>query len=353
MTQPLLGIVATAMVIMASLGYLALFDLPLFVGWVSFLMLGVIPPQIVTTVIATHPPFAPGKQPARGAVKLAATVVTGLIFAGIVWLVVGKGAGPPGPIPSHYAVIVVPTTFFMVIAFGGWPFTRLSRNMGKAGAMLLVASYLLTYVLFHAFFNYDFLRGAPVHLASAPAGIFNGVVALVFYVTVLAGMFLMLHFDLWPIRASPALMKQPALGVVWTLIALAAGAIVMWVTMALLSLDPMYVLTRIIAPFIFGTIVVLNMLEGTLWASLRQPLKGLASAITAAAIGCVLAQLYGLTDQMIVGTELSSGPPDNLYEVWLVNALLSVTFPFLIFHAAYFAFWPFADRAEGAVRPGR
>jgi hypothetical protein len=348
MKQPLLGIAATALVIAFSLGYLALFDVPLFIGWVSFVMLALIPPQVVTAVIATNPPFAPQRQPARGAVMLAATVVPGLILAAVVWLIVGEGVAPPGPIPSQFAVIVVPTTFFLAIAFGGWPFVRLSRNMGIAGSMLLVISYLLTFVLFRLLFNYDFLQGAPVYLQSAPHGTFNAVTALVFYVTALAGMFLMLHFDLWPLSGSPAVMKQPALGIVWTLIALAVGAVVMWITTARLALDPMYVLTRITAPFIFGTIVVLNMLQGSLFARLRQPLKGAVSAISAAVIGCLLAQLFGLAHKIILGTELASGPPGYDYELWLVNALLSVTFPFLIFFAAYFTFWPLAGERGGA-----
>jgi hypothetical protein len=342
MKQPLQGIAATALVVAVSLGYLALFDLPTFLGWVSFLMLCLIPPQIVTAVIATNPPFAPETQPARGGVLLAANVVAGLIVAAMAWLVVGEGVGPPGPIPAQFAVIVVPTTFFMAIAFGGWPFTRLSRNMGKAGFMLLAVSYVLTYVLFRALFNYDFLQGAPVFLESAPHGLFNAVTALVTYVTVLAGMFLLLHFDLWPLRESAALMKQPLRGIVWTLIALAVGLLVMWVTVARLALDPMYVLTRITAPFIFGTIVLLNMLQGSLFARLQQPLKGVASAAAAAVAGVMLAGLYGMADRMIVGIELLSGPPGYDYELWLVNALLSVTFPFLIFHAAYFEFWPLA-----------
>ena len=340
MAQPFLGIVATALVVAVSLGYLALFDFPLFVGWVSFVMLALIPPQIVTAVIATHPPFAPESQPGRGVVLLAATAVTGFVLAAIVWLLVGEGVDPPGPIPSQYAVIVVPTTFLLAIAFGGWPFTKLSRNMGVAGLMLLVVSYVLTYALFRLFFNYDFLQGAPVYLQSAPHGLFNGVTALVFYVTVLAGMFLMLHFDLWPLTMSPSLMKQPRLGVVWTAIAILVGAAVMAVTTRALALDPMYVLTRITAPFIFGTIIVLNMLQGSLFTTLRQPMKGVVSAATAMVLGVALAQMYGRVDRMLVGTELPSGAPGYEFELWLVNALLSVTFPFLIFHAAYFNFWP-------------
>ena len=161
----------------------------------------------------------------------------------------------------------------------------------------------------------------------------------------LAGMFLLLHFDLWPLTTAPALMKQPALGAAWTLIAAAVGAVVMWITLGRLALDPMYVLTRITAPFIFGTIIVLNMLQNSLFARLRQPVKGVANAIAAAVIGGVLAQLYGRVDRLLVGIELPSGAPGYEYELWLVNALLSVTFPFLIFSAAYFTFWPLPQPA--------
>jgi hypothetical protein len=109
----------------------------------------------------------------------------------------------------------------------------------------------------------------------------------------------------------------------------------------------MYVLTRVTAPFIFGTIIVLNMLQNSLFARLRQPLKGAANTLAAATTGGVLAHLYGRVDRMIVGLELPSGAPGYEYELWLVNALLSVTFPFLIVYAAYFTFWPMAKQQAG------
>ena len=65
----------------------------------------------------------------------------------------------------------------------------------------------------------------------------------------------------------------------------------MWITTGVMALDPMYVLTRVTAPFIFGTIVVLNMLQNSLFATLRQPLKGAANALAAAIAGGVLAHL--------------------------------------------------------------
>jgi hypothetical protein len=41
-----------------------------------------------------------------------------------------------------------------------------------------------------------------------------------------------------------------------------------------------------------------------------------------------------------VSGELPSGPPAYAAQLWLANALLAVTFPFLVIHAAFFNFWP-------------
>ena len=352
MAQPALGLVATALVIALSLAYLAFFDFATFVGPVAFFMLCLIPAQIVLVVLAPNPPFAARlHQPIKGIALILATVAAAIAATPIALQLAGEGISPPGPIPSHYAVIVVPTTFFLAIMFGGWPFSKVTKNGGAVAAMVLITSYAVTYAIFRTFFNYEFLQGAPVYLATAPQGMYNGEIALVFYVTALAGMFLLLHFDLWPLTSVRALMKQPILGVVWLAVALAIGAVVMSVTVGQLGQRPMYVLTRVTAPFIFGTIIVLNMLQNSLFASLAQPVKGLANAVTAAIIGVVLAQVYGLMSPAIVGAMPPQVP--DAYEVWLVNALLSVTFPFLIFYAACLNYWPLAKPAPAPGEPAR
>ena len=347
MGQPVLGLVASAIVIAVSLAYLSLFDFGTFVGWVAFFMLCLIPAQIATVVLAPNPPYAPARQPVRGLVLLLVNVVVAAVITYLAWQLVGEGLSPPGPIPSHYVVIVVPTMFFLAIMFGGWPFTAMSRNGGVISSLALITAYVVTYAVFRVFFNYDYMQGAPVYLASAPSGTYNGEMALVFYVTALAGMFLMLHFDLWPLTKAPGVMKQPVLGLVWLAIALAVAAIVMTVATGQ-GLRPMYILTRITAPFIFGTIIVLNMLQNSVFATLAQPVKGLANAAAAAVVGVVLAQLYGVLSPLLAGP-LPAEVPDA-YEVWLVNALLSITFPFLIFYAAYFNYWPLTKPAPA---PGR
>jgi len=334
-----------------ALGFLSLFDFPTFAGWVAFAMLGLIPMQIVIAVLwGANPAFASAlQQPVKGVVLTLLTVVATAIITPLVFLTVGQSVGPPGPIPSHYVIIVVPTTFWLAIMMGGWPFTSLFRNPVASGLAVLVASYLITFVVFRIFFNYDFLQGAPVYLSAAPAGLFNGVMALVFYVTALAVMFVVLCFDLWPFTLSGALMKQPVLGIVWTVVALAGAAVLMQFGVVSSGADPMAFLTDVTVPFIFGAIIVLNMLQNSLFARMAQPVKGVLNTVAAAAIGLMLAHLYVSLAPRVTGI-LAAGPPSYEREIWLANALLSVTFPFLIFHAAFFGFWPLVSgpgRAKG------
>jgi hypothetical protein len=343
--QPWLGLVASAIAIVVALAFISLFEFPAFAGPVAFYMLCTIPFQVMAVVIwGANPSFvAKLSQPAKGLVLLVVTLVAGAIIDPIVLRVVGEGISPPGPIPSHFAVIVVPTTFWLAIMWGGWPFNLFGHDVKLAGVLLLVGAYVLTWVIFRVFFDYTFMEGAPVYLASAPHGLFNAVSSLVFYVTALAVMFLVLCFDLWPLTKAPSVMQQPALGLVWTIICAAGAWVVMQVTVSGMGMDPMVVLTRITAPFIFGSILVLNMFQNSLFAKFAQPVKGVLNAVSAAVLGFALFIVYCLVAPYVSG-ELTSGPPAYDFEIWIANALLSVTFPFLIFLAAYFAYWPLAKR---------
>jgi uncharacterized membrane protein YraQ (UPF0718 family) len=134
-------------------------------------------------------------------------------------------------------------------------------------------------------------------------------------------------------------MKQPVLGVVWTAIALIGAALAMSIGVNGGGADPMAFLTGVTVPFIFGSIIVLNMLQNSIFARMTQPLKGVMNTIAAAVVGLILARLYISLIPMVTGP-LPSGPPGYETEVWIANALLSVTFPFLIYHAVFFGFWP-------------
>lgn len=347
--QPLLGIAASAIIILISLGFISLFDFPTFAGWVSYGLLAIIPMEIVVGITwgSKQPGFAASRpQPVRGILLVLVTVAAGLIVGPVYFATVGGSIGPPTPMLMHAGIVSVVVTFWFAVMWGSWPFS-LIKNPITAGLTMLVACYVVTYLLFRLFFNYAFMEGAvpPEFMALDPGGLFNGVSAMVFSVTAISVMFLTLNFDLWPFTSSPAVMQQPMLGVVWTVAALVLGGGVFYLAIDLIGMDPMKFLVTVPIPFIFGTIVVLNMLQGSMFAGRKQPVRGILSALASAAIGTILALFYGSVAEAVTGP-VAPGPPTYDFEIWLASALLAVTFPFLIFKAEFFGFWPLRKREE-------
>lgn len=352
MKQPALGLVATAIVIAIALGYVALFDFDTFVGWASYALICMIPMEIVVGVSwGANPGFAAKlSQPFKGIVLVAVCAVAALIIGPIYWQVVGGGISPPLPNLILCSITSVVVMFWFAIMFGGWPFSVISKNQVVSGILMWIGAYAVNYALYRVFFNFSFLQGAPIYVpALDPGGMFNATYATVFYVTAIAVLFLLLHFDLWPLTSSPAIMKQPVLGIVWTLLALAIGGAAFYIGVISMGMDPMMFLIRVPIPFIFGTILVLNMLHNSTFASLKQPVKGIANTAASVVVGLALAKAYGAIAPTVTGN-LTEGPPTNDYERWLASALLGVTFPFLIFYAEFFKMWPLIGAERGTTK---
>jgi p-aminobenzoyl-glutamate transporter AbgT len=115
-------------------------------------------------------------------------------------------------------------------------------------------------------------------------------------------------------------------------------------------MDVVSFMVRVPIPFVFGTIIVLNMMHGSIFGKLAQPLKGLLNAIASAAIGTVLALLYGALAPLVTG-KVNPGPPSYDFEIWLASALLAVTFPFLICYAEFFKMWPLHRESRQSPLP--
>jgi len=347
MKQPAAGIVATIIMVAISLGFISLFDFPTFAGWVAYFLLCLIPIQIVAAVTwGGNPSFAARRgQPAKGAVLILVTLVVGAIVAAVYFVAVGGSMNPPTPMLTMCTIVSVIVTFWAAIMWGGWPFTAFIKSPEAAGLIMLGACYVVNYLLFRLFFNYGFMQGAPVYVpAQDPHGLFNAWSAMVFYLTSLAVMFLMVNFELWPLTKFPAVMKQPVLGAVWTVIVLSIAAVVFYIGVDVLAMDPVAFMVRVPVPFVFGTIVIQNMLQGSLFAKWTQPTKGVLNVLAVIVVGSLLSLLYRALAPVVTGT-IKEGPPGYDFEIWLASALLSVTFPFLIFHAEYFKLWPLR-RAE-------
>jgi hypothetical protein len=350
MKQPALGLVATALIIAVSLGFISLFDFDAFSGWVSYLLICLIPMELVVGVHwGANPDFASKMaQPMKGIVLMLVCVAGAGIIAPIYWSVAGAGLAAVSPMMAMCTITSVIIMFWFVIMFGGWPFNVISKNPIVSGLLMWASVYVVNYILFQIFFDYSFMAGAPVYVASLdPGGLFNANQAIVFYLSAISILFLLLHFDLWPFTTSPGIMKQPTLGIVWTILAFVLGGGMFYVGVIAMGMNPLTFMVTVPIPFIFGTIVVLNMLHNSLFANLQQPVKGIANAVTAAVIGTALAQMYGALAPTVTGN-LTAGPPGDDFERWLASALLAVTFPFLIFFAEFFKMWPLVkDEKKG------
>ena len=341
--QPAVGIIATVIIMAISLAFISLFQFTTFTGWVAYSIQCMIPMQIVigVTWATKHPQFAATRnQPAKGLILVLITVLAGIITGVLFFYTVNGGINPPTPFLMQFSVILVLSTFAGSIMFGGWPFMNMIRNPVAAGIAMLAGCYLANYIIFRVFFNYAFLQGAPVYVASLdPHGLFNAWNVVVYYVTVIGVMFLMLSFDLWPLTKFPKIMKQPVLGLVWAAICLVLGYVAFYIGMKVLKMDVVSFLVRVPVAFIFGTIIVLNMLQGSLFSKMEQPIKGLLNIVTVVLVGSFLFQIYGALSGRVTGV-LKPGPPTYDFELWIASALLGVTFPLLIFHAEFFKLWP-------------
>jgi hypothetical protein len=353
--QPVAGVISTLAIIPLSLSFISLFSLPKFNGPVSYFLLCLIPMQIVVAVVwkTSHPTFAARRsQPMRGVLLTLVSIGAAIVIAPLALVTAGRGVYPPTPMLMHLIIVSVVVTFWGAIIWAGFPFRPMIKDVVAGGFLMLLACYAVNYLLFRIFFSYEFMRHEPVYAAAQdPHGMFNALSAVVFYITALSVMFLLLHFDLWPLTKSTVVMKQPILGIVWTTLCLVVGAAVFYLGIYLLRIDVMAFLILVPVPFIFGTIVVLNMLENSLFWGMAQPRKGLANAVTAAVVGTVLAWIYGRVAPLVSGT-LKAGPPKYDFEIWLANALLSVTFPLLIFYAEFFKMWPLRQNEEVVATTG-
>ena len=352
--QPALGIVATVIVMAIALGFISLFSFPTFAGWVAYLLICFIPMEIVIGITwgCKLPGFAGQRgQPLKGILLVVLALAVGAVVAVVHYKTVGGSISPPPPMAAMCLIVSVIVTFWGAIMWGGWPFTALIKNQVAAGLTMLAACYVVNYLLFRLLFNYEFMQGAPVYVpALDPHGLFNAWKALVFYLAVIGIMFFNLNFDLWPFTKWPSVMKQPMLGLVWTATCLILGGAIFYVGVNVAGMDPVAFMVKVPIPFIFGTIVVLNMLQGSLFGKLTQPLKGVLNASASAAIGTLLALGYGAIAPKLSGT-VNPGPPAYDFEIWLASALLAVTFPFLIFFAEFFEMWPLrrAEKARAAA----
>lgn len=345
--QPWLGLGATVLTIGLALVVIAPWSYATLAGVVADVTMCAIPFMVVVAGFwkgrEPHPVALLG-QPWRGLglLGLAAPV------AGVTWAVLsatfGGGRGDT-PFLAFAIILSIVVTFWLDVAWGGWPFS-LVRSRLLGGIVLIVSAYLITAVLWHNL-DFSFFAGQSFYPGMDPSGPVPAWDGLVAGVTCLATIFLFLHLELWPFTRFPRIMRQPALGLVWSAVLLGIGIPVYLAGTRMTGLSPDTFLVTVPVPFMFGTVVVLTMFQGSLTRRLTGLTRGVASAVLAAAIGTVLARLFALLQPVLTQDVPASSPLDQ--HLWLASALLAVTFPLMAMHHDLFQLWPFAEPGDAAT----
>lgn len=343
MKQPILGLLGTGLMVVVALAFIKLFSFAFFMNWVGYVLTCMVPVELMVCVLWQSKASASIEklgQPGKGLLLTLFVAVTGMIIAVAAFYTVGGGFGPPTPILNLYVISIVCFAFFALFVLGGWPFT-LIPNRFFSGIAFLAGLYVVGYGLFRLFFNFGFLAGAPFYSpAMDPHGLLNAWVAETFYVAVVAAIFIALSFDLWPLTSKPKLMSPKVLPLVWGAAALVTALALLAGFVEGLKLDVVVVMVRVLIAFVFGAIIVLTVFQGSLFANVKQPLKGVLNVLAAAVAGGALSLVYVHLSPLLSGMTLSGGAPQYVLEVWLASALLAVTFPFLSGLAGLFEFWP-------------
>jgi len=292
-----------------------------------------------------------------------------LKFVGAAGVVIHPVSGDPisflvHPLVNVFIICVVIVTFFVVIAFGSWPWHKMS--LAARGFLSLLSAYLIMLVLWRLF-NFDMINvpgilagnqlltvpfystGGDFALISGinPSGPLPWAGLLCFMFWMVVFLFVFVHLGMWPISKFKSLMVQPIMGIVLFILcfALALGAygVGVWA----MKLEPIYFMIVGIS-FAFGMLGILFMFQmwpGRLW---KPPTMGFVNLLLAVVIG--IAAYYGIkgfcnvifvaagANTSIVGGVGAMGWPLGYFA--MANVMLALTFPMWAIYQPFFDFWP-------------
>jgi hypothetical protein len=266
------------------------------------------------------------------------------------------GLGLIHPLMNVWIIGVVITTFFGVIAFGCWPFQKMS--LPAKGFLTLLVVYLVWTAGFRLF-NFDNVMIMPGHTLPfyAPDGPFAGLMgvnpsgpiawesALTFFFGMVVFLFVFVHLGMWPFSKYKSLMVQPMMGIV-VFIACFIGALITYAIMVWgMDIYPIKALLYYIC-FAFGMLAIIFMWQmwpGRLWKGptggfINLLFSGVLAIIAYFGIRAFCSMIFGPEFFVQIGHGYLAMGPDGWFA--MANVMLALTFPAWAVYGPVFDFWP-------------
>ncbi len=358
LTQPLLGLLTTLLIVGASLALCLLMSPATLNSWVTLFVVAMIPSQIVLCLglQANHPAsLAKLAQPWRGIGFTAMNAAIGLAIAYLVNSLFGGGMTPPTPFAIIFLIMTVPVAIHMVAALQCWPFTAVFPDRPLAlGASTVGGVYVVTAILFWGLCSFEFLKAAPFYRAELdPHGPLPPVVLLSLLFTAVVVILSLVLLDFWPVcklfKLVPALSRQPWSGAI-TLVCAYAVTAAAWATFVTYGgMDPMAYQMQIAVGTIFGLFILLVLFEGAPFIRIPQPARGIVLVTFGIALG--IASYWVHSAFFVHVHHLQAGPPGYDLETAIASAMYSLSFALMPVWATYFGFWLLRRTTSGHVSP--
>lgn len=335
MHQPWRGLFTVLVSIGITIGIASNFKLDGWLGWFTVFGNTLVPMQVVIGIGwgAQYPSTPNLEQPWRGFALTLLQVLIGSIIA--LYLFKFVGGGSANPVVNTFTISSVLTTFFLVIAFGCWPFHRLSTP--ARGFLTLALVYPIMAILFRLYNFSDIVKAVPPLANIAPTGPIPWDVALAFFFVMFAYLFVFVTMDMWPLYKAPGIMKQPVMGIVLVILCGVLAGISFGVLMGGFGIKSLDIMLGFLC-FVAGILTTVIALQGWPARQLSQPAKGFLNLIFSGAVAFVLYHFFRSFAIYHFGAE-----PMNTYPLYLMimgNFMLALTFPLYVVHSAFFDCWP-------------
>ena len=340
------GVYATVIVVTLSLAIALSLPPALEMGWVTVLLNGMVPTQMVMTLFwrSEHPAAIKHlSQPWRGLILSGLTLIVGFLVATVAVLILGGGHPEPTPFVIMPLIMTIPITLAQIVLFEAWPFSQFTKSRIWQGVWLLVATYVTAGLIDIVFFDFSFLREAPFYRQELdPHGMFMAMSALTVLVSSVSAVLALKLLDFWPMQKLcaliPACSQQPWRGLILSTVVVTLVACLWLGFVKVGGMDIVTFQTRVCVCMIFGLFIVLVMFRGAPFVHFPQPIRGLVLIAGAAMLAALMYELY--RSGLSAFHALKSGPPAYAQELWMSSAMLAITFLAMVTFADYFDFWP-------------
>jgi hypothetical protein len=353
-TQPWRGVFGLVVTLGAMMIVTSIFDLKTYLGLFTTIIMSNVP---ILAIIgagwqAQYPSTEGLPQPWKGFLLTAFVMFFGMLACFL--LVNFLAGGAATPFIHVQAIITVCMTFYLILAFGMWPFQKLSLP-GK-GFLTLILAYIIAWlvtmlanfsVLSHAkgiiespVFKVPFYaKGGPLEAFAgiAPMGPIAWESLLTYIICTLVFLFCFLALQFWPFSKSPSLMKQPVMGIVLAIACLVLGYILYLIGVVGLKIVPLRFLLYDVS-FLFGLLMIIFMFQMWPGRTMKSPVGGgFLNIMIAIIVGIIAYYAIGAFCTSHFGAKAMHYPNDIFA---IANLMLGLTFPAWAAYSAFWDFWP-------------